>query len=102
MGGKEKELIMKEEILFLEIAKAEIQTIIDYRRMLDDSDGERDADPIVDEIMGDEFNHALIALLTAARLMSIQIPSDGIKDSGDGIELETLTETEETEQETQN
>lgn len=89
---------MKEEILFLEIAKAELQTLIDYRRMLDDTDGEREADPIVDEIMGDEFNHALIALLTAARLMSIQIPSDGIKDAGDGIELETLTE--ETQQET--
>lgn len=83
---------MKEDILFLEIAKAEIQTLIDYRKMLDDTDREREADPIVDEIMGDEFNHALIALLTAARLMSIQIPSDGINDAGDGIELETLAE----------
>lgn len=91
---------MKEEILFLEIAKAELQTIIDYRKMLEETDGEQETNPIVDEIMGDEFNHALIALLTAARLMSIQIPSDGIKDAGDGIELETLTE--ETEQETQN
>lgn len=83
---------MRESILFLEVCKAEVQTLIDYEKMLDESEDEREASPILDEIMGDEFNHALIALLTAARLMDIDIPSDGISEAQDGAELEEISE----------
>lgn len=86
---------MKESIIFLNVAKAEIQTIIDYQEMLDHSDEEREAQPILDEIMGDEFNHALIALLTAAKILQIDIPADGIKDAGDEAELENIEEKSE-------
>lgn len=81
---------MKESIMFLKVAQAEIQTLIDYQEMLDQSEEEREAKPILDEIMGDEFNHALIALLTAAKIMDIEIPADGIKDAGDEPELENI------------
>lgn len=83
---------MKESIMFLKVAQAEIQTIIEYQGMLDQSEQKQQAKPILDEIMGDEFNHALIALLTAARIMDIDIPADGIKDAGDEPELENIEE----------
>lgn len=75
---------MKDHIIFLEIAKSEIQTLIDYDKILEseDTDGSvtRKDNEIVDEIMSDEFNHALLALLTAAGLMGIEIAPDGLSD----------------------
>lgn len=75
---------MREHIIFLKIARDEIQTILDYDQMLEheDTDGSvtRSDNQIVSEIMSDEFNHALLALLTAAELMGIQIAPDGLSD----------------------
>lgn len=75
---------MKDHIIFLNIAKDEIQTLIDYDKMLEgeDTDGSetRRDNELVSEIMSDEFNHALIALLTAANLMGIEIATDGVSD----------------------
>ena len=75
---------MKDHIIFLKIARDEIQTLLDYDQMLEheDTDGSvtRRDNEIVTEIMSDEFNHALLALLTAAELMGIQIATDGLSD----------------------
>lgn len=75
---------MKDHIIFLNIAKDEIQTLIDYDTMLEEEsiDGSetRKDNELVAEIMSDEFNHALISLLTAASLMGIQIATDGVSD----------------------
>ena len=88
---------MKEYITFLRVANAEIQTIIDYATMLEESDEEREAAPILHELIGDEFNHAIISILKAARLMDITIPHDGIEEAGDEAEIEALAEKEEEE-----
>lgn len=73
---------MKDHLIFLNIAKSEIETLIEYDKMLEseETDGSvtRKDNELVAEIMSDEFNHALIALLTAASLMGIQIASDGV------------------------
>lgn len=75
---------MRDHIIFLNIARDEIQTLIDYDKMLEseDTDGSetRQDNEIIAEIMSDEFNHALLALLTAAALMGIEIASDGLSD----------------------
>lgn len=75
---------MKDHLIFLNIAKDEIQTLIDYDKMLEseETDGSvtRKDNELVLEIMSDEFNHALISLLTAASLMGIQIASDGVSE----------------------
>ena len=75
---------MQDHRVFLNIARDEIQTLIDYDKMLEseNTDGSvtREDNQIVFEIMSDEFNHALLALLTAAELMGIQIATDGLSD----------------------
>lgn len=75
---------MQDHIIFLNIAKAEIETLIQYDGYLEkeSTDGSvtRQDNEIVGEIMSDEFNHALLALLTAAELMGIQIATDGLSD----------------------
>lgn len=77
---------MKEHMMFLTIAKDEIQTLMDYSEML--GEDEKVGKEIVDEIMGDEFNHALIALLTAADIMGIKIATDDIKPDPNDIKIE--------------
>lgn len=76
---------MKEHIMFLKIAKSEIETLIDYTEML----GEEESlgGEIVDEIMGDEFNHALISMITAAKLMGVKIATDDVKPDPNDIEV---------------
>lgn len=73
---------MSDHLIFLNIAKDEIQTLIDYDKMLESEESDvsvtRKENELVSEIMSDEFNHALIALLTAASLMGIQIATDGV------------------------
>lgn len=75
---------MKEANLFLRVARDELDTLIRYQEMLMESEDERSAQPILDEIMGDEFNHALISLLTAASLLNITIPKDGLLEANKG------------------
>lgn len=64
--------------LWLQVAKDEIETIIAYTTMYGDvkSDQQSEIRPHLDEIIGDEFNHALIGLLSAAVALGIKIPTD--------------------------
>lgn len=79
---------MPEHLILLTIAKDEIKTIIQYSKMLDGNDGDGSIKPTVDEIMGDEFNHALISLLMAAKIMNIKIATDDIEPDPNKTEVE--------------
>lgn len=75
--------------MFLQIAKDEAETLYKYQDMLDDvEDMQDDAKAIVDEIMGDEFNHCLISLLSAAKILDIKIAPDEIQPDPNDIEVE--------------
>lgn len=75
--------------MFLEIAKDEAETLHKYQSMLDDiEDLEVDAKEVVDEIMSDEFNHCLIALLSAAKMLDIKIATDDLTEDPNKIEVE--------------
>lgn len=79
---------MSEHIILLTIAKEEIKTLIQYSNMLDDNPGDGSIKPTIDEIMSDEFNHALISLLMAAKIMGIKIATDDIEPDPNKIEVE--------------
>lgn len=75
--------------MLLQIAKDEAQTLYDYQTMLNDvEDMDDNAKAIVDEIMGDEYNHCLIALLSSAKLLNIKIATDEITPDPNNIEVE--------------
>lgn len=75
--------------MFLKIAQDEAQTLYDYQAMLDDVDEMDDnAKKVVDEIMGDEYNHCLIALLSAAKVLNIHIATDDIEPDPNKTEVE--------------
>lgn len=91
---------MRTAEMMLKIARDELDTLLQYREML--LDGERRSDVMVDrvkEIMGDEFNHALIALYSAANLMRIEIPTDGIIEAMNGVDFIDDGDTEDEEPE---
>lgn len=73
----------------LQIAKDESETLVKYDNMLESvedlSDDER---AIIEEIIGDEYNHALIALLSAAKISGIKIATDDLKEDPNNIEVE--------------
>lgn len=79
---------MSDHIVLLKIAKDEIKTIIQYSEMLSESERSEEIKPAVDEIMGDEFNHALISLLMAAKIIGIKIATDDISTDPNTIEVE--------------
>lgn len=66
--------------MFLTIARDEIETLMKYNDMveLDTNKEDQRAKEIVHEIMGDEFNHALISLLSAAKALDIKIATDDL------------------------
>lgn len=66
--------------LWLEVAKDEVETIIAYTTMYGDVKADQQAEirAKLDEIIGDEFNHALIGLLSAAVGLGIKIPADNL------------------------
>lgn len=75
--------------LLLRIARDEAQTLVDYTAMLDEtSDLDDDTRKIVDEIMGDEFNHCIIALIGAAGMLGIEIAPDDISPDPNDIQVE--------------
>lgn len=78
---------MKPAEVFLKIAKDEAQTLYEYQGMLDESGMSEEEKALVDEIMGDEFNHCLIALLSAAKLLDIKIATDDISEDPNDIEV---------------
>lgn len=66
--------------MFLKIAKDEAQTLYEYQGMIQDAeDMNEEEKAIVDEIMSDEFNHCLIALLSASKIMGVKIAPDEIE-----------------------
>lgn len=63
------------------VAKSEMQTVEDYIGLdVPDEDREKLA-----EIIGDELNHALVAIFAFALKSGIKIPSDGLEDIPDDI-----------------
>ncbi|MCM1043489.1 MAG: hypothetical protein NC350_04715 [Corallococcus sp.] len=73
---------MNETITWLNVAKDEVETLITYLSMYKDL-GVPEQDKVkahLYEIMGDEFNHALIGLLSAAKELGIKIPTDELEE----------------------
>lgn len=66
---------MEQVIEWFDVAKDECETLRDYAAKLDNVD-EKDK---LREIMGDEVNHALIALVTACRLLELKVPTDNLE-----------------------
>lgn len=80
---------MKAAEMFLRIAKDEAETLAEYQDMLNNVDDlSSEANDIMDEIMGDEFNHCIVALLSAAKLLNIKIATDNISENPNDIEVE--------------
>lgn len=79
---------MPDYLVLLKIARDEINTIIEYSEMLEASTEKETIQQPLDEIRGDEFNHALIAMLMAAKIMGIKIATDDISPDPNGIEVE--------------
>ena len=66
---------MEQVIEWFDVAKDECETLREYAAKLDNVD-EKDK---LREIMGDEVNHALIALVTACRLLEMKVPTDNLE-----------------------
>lgn len=79
---------MKDAQIFLNVAKDEIETLIQYQGMIDDAENPEDVANALNEIMGDEFNHALIALISASKLLGIEIAQDDISVDPNDIKVE--------------
>lgn len=75
---------MKSILKWLTVARDEIQTLEQYFPMLDECGKIRERARL-EEIMGDEFNHAMIALFTAASESGIKIPTDGVNEAITGV-----------------
>ena len=78
---------MEQVIEWFDVAKDECETLRDYAAKLDTVD-EKDK---LREIMGDEVNHALIALTAACKALGLKVPTDELDDideifEGDGEE----------------
>lgn len=80
---------MKQAEILLKIAADEAQTLHDYQKMVDDAeDLEEGVKDAIDEIMSDEFNHCMIALVYAAKILNIKIAKDDISPDPNSIEVE--------------
>lgn len=66
---------------WLTVATDECQTLETYSDLLENVEDKEQ----LKEIMGDEFNHALLALFTAAKLLNVTIASDGIEEAMNGV-----------------
>ena len=67
---------MEQAIEWFDVAKDECETLRDYADKLDKVD---DKDKLR-EIMGDEVNHALIALTAACKALGLKVPTDELDD----------------------
>lgn len=67
---------MEKVIEWFDVAKDECETLRDYAAKLDKVD-EKDK---LREIMGDEVNHALIALVAACKALGLKVPTDELDD----------------------
>lgn len=76
-----------EQVIGFDVAKDECETLRDYAAKLDKVDEKNK----LREIMGDEVNHALIALVAACKALGLKVPTDELDDideifEGDGEE----------------
>lgn len=78
---------MPDYMVLLSVARDEIITILQYSEMLEKSPDKSTIQPTLDEIRGDEFNHALISMLMAAKIMGIKIATDDITPDPNNIEI---------------
>lgn len=79
---------MKAGEMFLRVAKDEAETLAEYQSMLDSvEDITPEEKAIMDEVMGDEFNHCLVAILSAAKSLGIHISTDDISEDPNKIEV---------------
>lgn len=63
------------------VAKSEMETVENYiGRDVPEQDREK-----LSEIIGDELNHALVAIFAFARKSGIKIPTDGLDDMTDDL-----------------
>lgn len=67
---------MEQVIEWFDVAKDECETLRDYAAKLDKVD---DKDKLR-EIMGDEVNHALVALTAACKALGLKVPTDELDD----------------------
>lgn len=80
---------MKAGRIFLEIAKDEAETLGKYQDMIDNAeDLDEESRAVIDEIMSDEFNHCLVATLSAAKVLGIKIATDDLSEDPNKVEVE--------------
>lgn len=87
---------MESVIKWLQVAGDEIETLQTYYGLLE---GPLKEETLLHEIIGDEFNHAMIALFTAASESGIKIPTDGVNEAITGVnfKVEEIPEEGQTE-----
>lgn len=74
--------------MFLQIAEDEAKTLKEYSDMLKDiEDSDENTKSVVEEIMKDEFNHCLIALLMASTDLGVEIGTDELSKNPNDIEV---------------
>lgn len=74
--------------MFLRVAEDEAHTLHEYQLMLNEIiDFDEGAKAVMDEIIGDEFNHCLIALLSAKNALGIDIATDDMPPDPNDIEV---------------
>ena len=74
--------------MFLRVAEGEAHTLYDYQLMLNEVENfDEGVKAVMDEIIGDEFNHCLIALLSAKNALGIDIATDDISPDPNDIEV---------------
>lgn len=80
---------MKIANVFLSMAKDEAETLQNYQNLIDSLEGDitEEEKAIADEIMSDEFNHCLVCLLSAAKLLDIKIATDDLSEDPNNIEV---------------
>lgn len=74
--------------LFLRVAKDEAETLGEYQKMMDETEMTDEERALLVEIMADEFNHALSALVTAAQSLGLPISTDNVSPDPNEIEVE--------------
>lgn len=75
---------MNSTLKWLAVARDEIETLEKYFGFLLE-EGTIKKEARLHEIIGDEFNHAMIALFTAASESGIRIPTDGVNEAITGV-----------------
>lgn len=89
---------MESILKWLNVARDEIETLARYFGFLLE-EGRIKEESRLHEIIGDEFNHAMIALFTAASESGIEIPTDGVNEAITGVmfKVEEITDKSDTE-----